>query len=95
VVEEPPRRRALLDLVLANKQGLDEYAKVGGSLACNDDEMVEFRTLYGGSRAVSRVTTLDFRRDNFSLFKDILRGIPWVWALEGREIQESWINVSP
>ena len=31
---------------------------------------------------------MDFRRDNFSLFKDPLRGIPWVRAIEGRGVQK-------
>jgi len=52
--------------------------------------MVEFRILRGGSRAVSRIKTLDFRRDNIGLFKDLLGQIPWVVALEGRGVQESW-----
>jgi len=46
--------------------------KAGGSLGCCDHEMVEFRTLPGGSRAISRIKTLDFRRNNFGLFKDCL-----------------------
>jgi len=68
--------------------------KAGGSLGCSDHEMVEFRILYGGSRAISRITALDFRRANFGLFKDLLGGIPWVRALEGRGIQESWFLLS-
>jgi len=46
--------------------------------------MVQFRILCGGSRAINRITTLDFKRGIFGLFKDLLRGIPWVRALEGR-----------
>jgi len=64
--------------------------KVGSSPGCSDHEMVEFRILYGGSRAVSGIKTLDFRRANFGLFKDLLGGIPWGTALEGRGVQESW-----
>jgi len=44
--------------------------------------MVEFRTLHGGSRAINRIKTLDFRRANLGLFKDLLGGIPRVRALE-------------
>jgi len=90
VVEEPMRRGALLDLKLTNKEGLVEDVKVGDSLSCSDHEMVEFRILCGGSRSISRIKTLDFRRANFGLFKDLLGGIPWVRALEGRGVQESW-----
>jgi len=66
----------LLDLVLTNRDGLVEDVKSGGSLGCSDHEVVEFRILCGESRAVSRNTTLDFRRPNFGLFKDLLGGIP-------------------
>ncbi|GAB0208404.1 hypothetical protein GRJ2_003306100 [Grus japonensis] len=90
VVEEPMRRGVLLDLVLTNKEGLVGDVKVGGSLGCSDHEMVEFRILHGRSRAVSRITTLDFRRANFGLLKDLLGRIPWVRALEGKGAQESW-----
>jgi len=90
VVEEPTRKGALLDLVLTNKEGLVEDAKVGGRLGCSDHEMVEFRILRGGSRAKSRIKTLDLRRANFALFKELLGGIPWARALEGRGVQECW-----
>jgi len=53
-------------------------------LAACDHETVEFRILHGGSRAISKITALDFRRANFGLFKDLLGGIPWVRSLEGR-----------
>jgi len=90
VVEEPTRKGALLDLVLANKEGLVEDVKVGGRLGCSDHEMVEFRILHGGSRAISRIKTLDLRRADFALFKELLGGIPWARALEGRGVQECW-----
>ena len=56
----------------------------GGRLGCSDHEMDEFRILRGGSRAISRIKTLDLRRANFGLFKELHGGIPWVRALEGR-----------
>ena len=65
--------------------------KAGDSLGCSDHEMVEFRILHGGSGAINRITALDFRRANTGLFKDLLRGILWVWALAGRGVQESWL----
>ncbi|KAF1424440.1 hypothetical protein FQV24_0004339, partial [Spheniscus mendiculus] len=43
VVEEPTRRGAMLDLVLANKEGLVGNVKLRGSLGCSDHEMVEFK----------------------------------------------------
>jgi len=88
VVEEPTRKGALLDLVLTNKEGLVEDMKVGGRIGCSEHEMVEFRILRGGIRAISRIKTLDYRRANFGLFKELLGGIPWARALEGRGVQE-------
>jgi len=91
VMEEPKRKGALLDLVLTNKEGLVGDVKVGGSLSNNDHEIVNFMILRGGSRAISRIKTLDFRRDNCDLFKELLGGIPWVRALESRGVQDSWL----
>ena len=54
---------------------------------CSDHEMVDFRILHGGSRSISIIKTLDFRRANFGLFKELLGGIPWARALEGRGVQ--------
>jgi len=58
--------------------------KVGGRLGCSDHEMVKFRILREGSMVISRIKTLDLRRANFGLFKELLGGIPWARALEGR-----------
>ena len=80
----------LLDLILTNKESLAEVVRVGGSLGCSDHEMVEFRILCGRSRATSWVTTLNFKRANFSLFRVLLGGILWTRALEGRGVQERW-----
>jgi len=88
VDEEPTRKDALLDLVLTNKEGLEEDVKVGGRLGCSDHEMLEFRILRGGSRAISRIKTLDLRRANFGLFKELLKGILWARDLEGRGVHE-------
>jgi len=90
-VAEPTRRGMLLDLVLTNKERPAEDVKVGGRLGCSDHEMVNFRILCRGSRMISRIKTLDFRRANFGLFKDLLGGILWVRGLEGRGVQESWL----
>ncbi|KAM6381950.1 uncharacterized protein FN964_003655 [Alca torda] len=90
VVQEPTRRGALLDLVLTNTEGLAEDIKVGGTLGCSDHEMIEFRvmgTMHKTTR--SKITTLDFRRANFDLFKKLLGEIPWARALEGKGAQES------
>jgi len=49
---------------------LAEDVTVGVSLGCSDRELVEFRILHGGRRAINIITALDFRRANSALFKD-------------------------
>ncbi|GAB0207593.1 mitochondrial enolase superfamily member 1 [Grus japonensis] len=53
--------------------------------------MVELRILRAARRARSKLTTLDFRRADFGLFRDLLGRIPWDKALEGRGAQDSWL----
>ncbi|GAB0204992.1 hypothetical protein GRJ2_002964800 [Grus japonensis] len=91
VTEEPTRRGAMLDLILTNKEGLVGDVKLKGSPGCSDHEMVEFKILRAARRAHSKLTTLDFRRADFGLFRDLLGRIPWDKALEGRGAQDSWL----
>ncbi|GAB0185376.1 hypothetical protein GRJ2_001002900 [Grus japonensis] len=85
------RRGAMLDLVLTNKEGLVGNGKLKGSLACSDHKMVEFKILRAACRTHSKLTTLDFRRTDFGLFRDLLGRVPWDKALEGRGTQDSWL----
>lgn len=78
------KRGALLDLILLNKEGLTGVVKVKGTLGYSDHEMVEFRVLRGGSRMKSEVITLDFRRPDFRLFKNLLVRVPCDTTLEGK-----------
>ncbi|GAB0180798.1 hypothetical protein GRJ2_000545100 [Grus japonensis] len=76
VTEEPTRRGAMLDLILTNKEGLVGDVKLKGNLGCSDHKMVEFRILKAVRRAHSKLTTLDFSRADFGLFRDLLGRIP-------------------
>ncbi|GAB0187084.1 alpha-actinin-2 [Grus japonensis] len=89
VIQEPTRRGAMLDLVLINKEGLVGNAKLKGSLVCSDHEMVQFGILRAARRAHSKLITLDSRRADFGLFRDLLGRVPWDKALEGGGAQES------
>ncbi|GAB0209472.1 hypothetical protein GRJ2_003414300 [Grus japonensis] len=91
VIEEPTRSGAMLDLVLTNKEGLVGNVKLNGSLGCSDHEMVEFKILRTARKVHSKLTTLDFRRADFGLFRDLLGRMPWDKALEGRGAQDSWL----
>ena len=42
-------------------------------------------------RAHTKLATLDFRRADIGLFRDLLGRVAWDKALEGRGAQESWL----
>ncbi|PKU41434.1 adaptin ear-binding coat-associated protein 1 [Limosa lapponica baueri] len=88
LVEEPTRREALMDVVLANKEGLVEDSKVEGNLGCSDRGKIEFRIVGSMHKTISRTETLVFKRANFVLFKKLLGEIPWARALEGAMVTE-------
>ncbi|XP_072190515.1 uncharacterized protein [Excalfactoria chinensis] len=53
--------------------------------------MVEFEILSGGSKAKSRIVTLDFRRANFDLLWDLPGAILWARVLECKGACDSWL----
>lgn len=89
MTEEPTRRRALLDPILTDKEELSGNVKVRGILSCSGHEIVDFRNLKGEKRAKSKRTTLDFRRVEFGLFKNLLGRVASNKTLEERWAQES------
>ncbi|KAK4831262.1 hypothetical protein QYF61_016732 [Mycteria americana] len=91
MIEEPMRRGAMLNLVLINKVGLVGGGKLKSSLGCCDHEIVEFNILRALRRVHSKLTTLDFRRADFGLFRGLLGRVQWDKALEGRGAQENWL----
>jgi len=51
--------------------------------------MVEFKILRALRRVHSKLATLDLRREDFGLLRDLLGRIPWDKALKGAGAQES------
>ncbi|XP_010001821.1 PREDICTED: sciellin [Chaetura pelagica] len=76
VKEEPKRKGAMLDLVPTKKDGLVDNVKLKGSLDCSEHEMLEFRIRRATREVHSKLTTFrrlqDFRRADFSLFRDLI-----------------------
>ena len=85
VIKEPRREDALLDLILTKKEGLVGDVKARDNVGCSDQEMMEFRIPRGKSKTNSRITTLDFRRADFDLFRDLCGRITWDVVLERRD----------
>lgn len=75
---------AMLDLVLTNKEKLMNN-KFTGNLGCSDYEMVEFKILRGSKRVCRKLATLDLRRADFELFRELHGRVTGDKALEGKK----------
>lgn len=89
VVEEPTRKGAGLELVFTSKQALLSNVKLEGSFGCSDHKMMEFKILRVSKKVCSQLTTLDFKRAEFKLFRELHGRATWDKALERREAQDS------
>lgn len=69
MIENPMMRGAMLyALAFTNREGLVGNVELKSSLGCSDQEMAEFKTLM----AVRRVQSMNFRRAELDLFRDLL-----------------------
>ena len=80
----------ILDLLVTNASELIGDIKIGGSLGCSDHALVEFAVLRGMGQAKNKVRTLNFRKANFQLFKELVNGTPWETALRDKGAEQSW-----
>lgn len=62
----------MLDLLLANKKELVVDMRVKGILGCRDHQMLPFRILRGVRISNSRIATLNFRKLDFRMLRDLL-----------------------
>lgn len=81
----------MLDLILKDKEKLLSDVKVWGIIGYSYHETVNLRIPSRWSRAKSRTTAMDFRREDFNLFRDLLGRIPWDMILERRKVQATWL----
>jgi len=90
LVNKPTRGGASLDLLFTNRVGLVGDVVVGGRLGLSEHEMAEFSVQGDVKRGVSKTTTMDFRREDFGLFRMLLEKVPWETFLKGKWVQEGW-----
>ena len=87
VFNEPTKGGSLLNLLLTNRfmtslELVSSSVKVDGSFRSINHEMVEFKNWRERNMNI-RITTLDFRRANFGLLRDLLGRILWDHCPEG------------
>ena len=90
VRESPTRGDAILDLTVTNAGELIHDVKIGGSLGCRDHALVDFIVLRDMGQTKSKVRTLNFKKYNFQLFKELVYRTPWETALRDKETEQSW-----
>jgi len=90
VVDTPTRGDAILDLMVTSASELTGDIKIGGSLGSSDHASVEFTLLRDMGTVRSIVRTLNFRKANFQLFKELVRRTPWEMVLRDRGAEQSW-----
>jgi len=75
---------------LSDASELIDGVKTGGSLGCSDHALVESTVLRDMGKATSIVRTLNFRKANFQLFKELGNSTPWETVLRNRGTEQSW-----
>lgn len=78
-----------MDLVLSNSKEMIEKVKFGDSLGCSQPcpGIVILRNM---GLAKSRVRTLNFKKVEFCLIKELIREIPWAAVLRDKENEQRW-----
>ncbi|OPJ66597.1 hypothetical protein AV530_016623 [Patagioenas fasciata monilis] len=90
VIDSPTRGDVILDLMVTNASELIVDIKIGDSLGCTDHVFMEFSVLRDVGQEKSKVRTLNFRKANFQLFKELVNRTPWETALRHKGAEQSW-----
>jgi len=88
-IDTPTQEDAILDLMPTNASELIGDMKTGGSLGCSDHALVEFTVLRDVGKVRSIVRTLNFRKANFQLFKELVSSTHWETVLRDRGTEQS------
>ncbi|PKU37428.1 nedd4-binding protein 2-like 2 [Limosa lapponica baueri] len=84
VTDSPTRGDVILDLMVTNASTLISDSKIGGSLGCSDHALVGFPVLWDMGQVKSKARSLNFRKENFQMFKEFSNRIPWEIALRDK-----------
>jgi len=75
--------------LITNARELIGGIKIGGSLGCRDHGLVDFAVLRDKGQVKSKVKTLNFRKANFQLFKELVKRTHWETALRHKGAEQS------
>ncbi|PKU32688.1 nedd4-binding protein 2-like 2 [Limosa lapponica baueri] len=89
-IDSPTQGEAILDLIVTDASELIRDVKTGGSLGCSDHALVEFTVLRDTCQTRGIVRTLNFRKANLQLFKELVNRTPWEAVLRDKGAEQSW-----
>ncbi|PKU39070.1 nedd4-binding protein 2-like 2 [Limosa lapponica baueri] len=89
-INSPTQGDAILDLIVTKASELIRDVKIGGSLSCSDHALVEFTVLRHTCQSRSMVRTLNFRKANLQLFKELVNRSPWEMVLRDKRTERRW-----
>ncbi|KAF4794993.1 hypothetical protein TURU_096798 [Turdus rufiventris] len=92
LVGEPTRERTTLHVLFANRDGLVIDVMVGHHLGHSDHEIIEFSIFGEIRRNINKTFTLDFRKEDFGLFRRLIQRVPSEAALKNKGVQERWMT---
>lgn len=87
-VSDKPNREMFLNLVLTSAEDISKEVKIGVSLGFINNTFCSVCDLE--EDGPGKVSTLNFRRTNFKLFKESLNEISWDALLRCKEPEHSW-----
>jgi len=76
--------------MLTNASELISGINRRGSLGCSDHTLVEFTVLRDTGKVRSVVRTLNFRKADFQIVKELVSRTPWETVLRDRGAERSW-----
>ncbi|KAJ7417020.1 rna-directed dna polymerase from mobile element jockey-like [Pitangus sulphuratus] len=77
VQRESTWKDALLDLLLVNKEDLMSKVEIGNCLGHSSHKVIEFKISVNGRKCASKTSTLDIRRADFRLLRELVSKFPW------------------
>ena len=78
------------DFGAINSEEIAKEVKIGGSLCCSGHTVVELVISRNVSLAKSGVRSMNFKRTNIKLFKELLYEIPWETVLRDKGTEQNW-----
>ncbi|KAJ7396276.1 hypothetical protein BTVI_146820 [Pitangus sulphuratus] len=79
VIRKLTQKNALLDLLLVNRMDLVNEVEIDGHFGHNDHKAIEFKISTDRRKTASKTSTLDIRRADFGLLRELVGDMTYMW----------------